>query len=68
LFLPEPLPGFDAKTAEEIAAHLINLEENRELLTDMGARSRAYAEKYLSPEKMAEQMLVRCGLALPNSQ
>jgi glycosyltransferase involved in cell wall biosynthesis len=56
---PEPLPGFDAKTAEEISNHLINLESNRELLIEMGARSRAYADKYLAPAKMAEQLLNR---------
>jgi hypothetical protein len=53
------LPGFDAKTAEEISNHLINLESNRELLIEMGARSRAYADKYLAPAKMAEQLLNR---------
>jgi glycosyltransferase involved in cell wall biosynthesis len=58
---PEPLPGFNAKLPEEIADHLISLEQNPELLREMGARSRAYAEKYLSPEKMAEQLLNRCG-------
>jgi glycosyltransferase involved in cell wall biosynthesis len=61
LVFPEPLPGFDARTAEEIAAHLIHLETNRDLLAEVGARSRAYAEIYLSPVKMAEQLLKRCG-------
>lgn len=59
---PEPLPGFDAKTPEQIANCLLRLENNRELLVDMGYKSRAYAENYLSPEAMAEQLLTKCGL------
>lgn len=54
---PEPLPGFNAKTPEEIADHLIMIENNRELLGEMGMKSRAYAEAYLSPESMARQLL-----------
>lgn len=54
---PESLPGFDAKTAGEIADHLIMIENSRELLAKMGTKSRAYAEAYLSPESMARQLL-----------
>ena len=54
---PEPLPGFDAKTPEEIADHLITIENNRERLVEKGKKSRAYAEAYLSPESMARQLL-----------
>lgn len=58
---PEPLPGFDAKTPEQIADHLIKLENNRELLVGMGIKSRAYAETYLSPDRIAGQLLSKCG-------
>lgn len=60
--LPEPLPGFNATTPKGIADHLMEVEKNRELLVAMGQRSRAYAEKYLSPESMARQLLGRCSL------
>lgn len=58
---PEPLPGFDAKSPEEVADHLMCLERDRGLLAEMGALSRAYAEKYLAPECMARQLLDRLG-------
>jgi glycosyltransferase involved in cell wall biosynthesis len=60
---PEPLPGFDAVSAEQIAAHLGLLEGDRGLGVEMGYRGRAYAERYLSPESMAQQLLERLGLA-----
>ena len=59
---PEPMPGFDAKTPEEIADHLITIENNREHLVEKGMKSRDYAEAYLSPESMARQLLSRSGL------
>ena len=59
-YFPEPLPGFDANSAEQIADHLIYLDSNRESLVEMGSRSRAYADKYLTPVKMAEELLSRC--------
>lgn len=58
---PEPLPGFDADTPEQIADHLMTMEKNRNVLADMGRKSRAYAEAYLSPKSMAKQLLSRCG-------
>jgi glycosyltransferase involved in cell wall biosynthesis len=61
---PEPLPGFDAETPEQIADYLMMMESNREVLADMGLRSRAYAAAYLSPESMAKQLLDRCGLCV----
>lgn len=61
---PEPLPGFDAETPEQIATHLMMIGRNRRLLVDMGQKSRAYAEAYLSPESMAKQLLKRCGLCV----
>lgn len=61
---PEPLPGFNAETPEQIADHLMTMEKNRNVLADMGRKSRAYAEAYLSPEGMAKQLLERCGLCV----
>jgi glycosyltransferase involved in cell wall biosynthesis len=54
---PEALPGFNAETPEQIADHLMTMERNRNVLADMGIKSRAYAETYLSPEAMAKQFL-----------
>ncbi|MGE0470206.1 MAG: hypothetical protein AB7L09_07020 [Nitrospira sp.] len=54
---PEPLPGFNAESPEHIAGHLMTMEKNRNVLADMGRKSRAYAEAYLSPESMAKQLL-----------
>ncbi|MBT9519358.1 MAG: glycosyltransferase [Dechloromonas sp.] len=61
---PEALPGFDAETPEQIADCLMMMEQNRDVLPDMGCKSRAYAEAYLSPESMAKQLLDRCGLCV----
>lgn len=55
----EPLPGFNAITPEQICEHLERLEGNRNLLMEMGERSRFYAEQFLSPQKMAEQLIAR---------
>lgn len=54
---PEPLPGFNAETPEQIADHLMTMEKDRNVLADMGCKSRAYAEAYLSPPSMAKQFL-----------
>ena len=54
---PEPLPGFNAETPEQIADYLTMMEKNRDVLVDMGRKGRAYAEAYLSPESMAKQLL-----------
>lgn len=59
---PDPLPGFDASTPEQIAEHLILVEHNRDLLAEMGRKSRAYAEAFLSPQSMARQLLVKSGV------
>lgn len=58
---PKPLPGFDAKTPEQIAEYFILLERNRDLLVDVGSESRSYADRYLSPQSMAQQLLEKCG-------
>lgn len=55
----EPLPGFSAITPEQICEHLKRLEGDRNLLLEMGAKSRLYAEQFLSPQKMAEQLIAR---------
>lgn len=57
----EILPGFDAKTPEQVAEYLISVERNRGLLVDMGHKSRAFAERYLSPQSMAQQLLRTVG-------
>ena len=54
---PEALPGFNAETPEQIADHLMTMEKNRNVLAEMGGKSRAYAEAYLSPDSMAKQFL-----------
>jgi len=54
---PEPFPGFDAKTPEEVSDWLLHLDSNRTLLRKIGELSREYAEKYLSPTRVAEQIL-----------
>ena len=59
--LPEPLPGFQAETPEEVAEHLLHLDSDSKAIQAMGTRSRQYAEKYMSPEAMAEQVLTRSG-------
>lgn len=60
--MPEPLPGFQASTAEEVMKQLLRLDADREAARRMGAQSRQYAERYMSPESMAEQVLRRVGL------
>lgn len=54
---PEPLPGFDAKMPEQIADHLMMMEKDKDILAEMGLKSRTYAETHLSPESMARQLL-----------
>jgi glycosyltransferase involved in cell wall biosynthesis len=54
---PEPLPGLSATTPDEIAYHLLRAEANPESLEALGIHSRTYAEKYLSPTTMANQLL-----------
>ncbi len=56
---PEPLPGFDASTPEQICEQLTTVNANRNLLVEMGEKSRAFAEHYLSPHSMAEQLLAK---------
>jgi glycosyltransferase involved in cell wall biosynthesis len=58
-FFPEPLPGLDAKTPEQIAEHLATIESNRKILEKIGYESRQYAEAYLAPEIMASKLLAK---------
>jgi hypothetical protein len=60
--LSKPLPGFQAATANEVAEQLLALDADRKAIQAMGKKSRQYAEKYMSPESMAEQVLIRAGL------
>jgi glycosyltransferase involved in cell wall biosynthesis len=55
----EPFPGFDAQTPREVSDWLMVCESNRSLLIEMGKRSRAYAKRYLSPQRSAERLLER---------
>ena len=59
--LPQPLPGFQAATPEEVSEQLLRLDADREAIQIMGTKSRQYAEHYLSPEAMAEHVLARSG-------
>lgn len=54
---PAPLPGFHADSPEQIFEHLSRLEIDRNLVSTMGKHSRIYAEQFLSPKKMAEQLI-----------
>jgi glycosyltransferase involved in cell wall biosynthesis len=54
------LPGFDVKTSDEIADCLLRIENDRELLSRVGLESRAYAERFLSPEVVAGQLMSKC--------
>ncbi len=54
---PEALPGFNAETSEQIADFLMRMEKNRNILVQMGRKSRTYAEAYLSPKSMAMQLI-----------
>lgn len=54
---PEPLPGFNASTPAEIADHLHSLESDHKLRIKMGQKSRAYAESYLAPARMAQELI-----------
>jgi len=54
---PEALPGFNAETSEEIADFLMRMEKNKNILVQMGRKSRTYAEAYLSPKSMAMQLI-----------
>ncbi len=60
---PEPLPGFDVKTPAEIADKLWLFDKQPELLVEVGQASRAYAEKYLSPKRMAAALLAKAGMS-----
>ncbi|WP_161599858.1 glycosyltransferase family 4 protein [Roseibium sediminis] len=58
----EPLPGFDVRTPEEIAFQLTAIDKDRRLLTEMGRRSRIYAETQLSPQVMAKTLIEKLNM------
>lgn len=55
----QPLPGFNAETVADIAAHLGKIELDRSLIETEGLRCRKFAEQHLSPEVMATNLLKR---------
>lgn len=62
LHMPEPLPGWDVWTSDEIASTLELLDGNRDLVRQVGIDCRRYAERYLSSEAAAREILRRVGL------
>ena len=60
--MPFDLPGLNAETPGEVCDALIFAERNRSKLTDLGTKSRRFAERYLSPTAMALHLLQRSGL------
>lgn len=63
---PEPFPGFDVGTEEDVADALLKCEADRQLLSEMGHRGREYADRYLGPRRNAERILEQIGQALPH--
>ncbi|WCS26428.1 hypothetical protein LOK46_06220 [Methylobacterium sp. NMS14P] len=59
--LPEPIPGLDARTPGEVAAHLQAAERDRDALCALARRGRAFAEAYLSPQENARRILELMG-------
>lgn len=55
----EPLPGFDVHSAEQIADCLHRIDGDRRLLVEAGAAGRRFAEKFLSPTRMAGEFVER---------
>ncbi len=53
----EPLPGFNDIMPEMIADRLVGFDQNRDSLEVTGRLSRVYAERYLSPMKMADELI-----------
>lgn len=57
--LAQPLPGFQAASAIEVADQLKKVDGARSLLASMGSRGRRIAEDFLSPEVVAADLLAR---------
>lgn len=60
-YYPEPLPGLQASSPEEVCRQLLDAEKNRDMLQALGEQSREFAENHLSPARMAKMLLKRCG-------
>jgi glycosyltransferase involved in cell wall biosynthesis len=58
--LAQPMPGFNANTPSEVAKHLLRIESEPALLEEMSRRGRMFAETYMAPERLAQQLLDRC--------
>jgi len=58
---PEPLPGLQASTPDEVCEKLLQAQNDRAGLIALGENSREFAEKYLNPVTMAEILLNKCG-------
>ncbi|HTY98391.1 MAG TPA: hypothetical protein VMB75_01045, partial [Rhodocyclaceae bacterium] len=58
----EPIPGFDARTPDEVARHLLQLEADREAGVAVGLAGRRFAERNWSPTAVAGEILRRLGL------
>jgi glycosyltransferase involved in cell wall biosynthesis len=54
---PQPFPGFNARTPNEVRDWLLACDSDRSLLSALGKSSRIYAEEFLSPQKSAESIL-----------
>ena len=57
--LPEPIPGLDARTPEDVATQLLAADRDRDALRALARRGRAFAEAYLSPQEHARRLMER---------
>lgn len=60
--MPYKMPGFNALTAEEVCDQLLIADKDRAALAYIGNQFLKFSEKYLSPKRMAQHLLNRCGL------
>jgi hypothetical protein len=56
---PIPLPGLNVQTAEQIARTLLTVERDRSLLHAAGIEGHTFAQTYLAPSNMAQELLNR---------
>jgi hypothetical protein len=57
---PEPLPGLQASSPDEVCDQLLRAENDRAMLQALGDQSRNFAETNLSPMSMAKMVLSKC--------
>jgi hypothetical protein len=62
---PEPFPVCNARTSDEVCAHLHALSASCSLRTEIGQAARAFAQRHLSPEANALKCLAALGLDAP---